>query len=278
MKRILLIAIFLMCIVGPVSAYGLYLNCSDSVQAGLPLKCTLDSDFPAGTTFNLLLYQSGYTATQIRKQPVTIQSDHKTMNIITDTTGLPGGTYKVEVQYTGADEERLRSDSKTLQLITIIDRSGEIEITSPVSQDIGDALRIEGELKNGGSDGIEVEVHGPDGRIFGPQWIQTKASIKNNAGVFTQKVSVTSSGDYTVDFSDSDGFIGTKSFTVVAPATQQTAVPTKTAAVVKTTRTLVTTAPTPWPTTAQSPLSPFTVMCSLAFAGMLTVLMTKRSQ
>lgn len=277
MKKIILIALFLMCIVGPVSAYGLYLTCPEEVQSGLPLKCTVDSDFPPGTTFNLVLYQSSYTATQIRKQPITIQSDHKTMNLVTDTVGLPGGQYKVEMQYTGSDEERLRSDSRTMMLVTIIDRSGEIEITSPVTQDLDEALRIEGNIKDGGNKGIELEVHGPDGRIFGPQWIQTKAEVRNNAGVFTQKVSVTGAGDYTVDFSDSEGYVGTKSFTVVAPTTQATAIPT-TKAVVKTTRTTATPTATPWPTTEQSPLSPLTVMGSLAVAGMLMVLTARRDQ
>ncbi|MFA6331882.1 MAG: hypothetical protein WCX22_02925 [Methanoregula sp.] len=277
MKRIILAALLLMSVVGTVSAYGLYLDCPDSIQSGVPLKCTLDSDFPAGTTFNLVLYQSGYTATQIRKQTLTIQDNKATQYIIFDTDGLPGGSYKAEIQYTGADLNRLRSDSTTLALITIIDRSGEIEITSPESQDIEDALRIEGELKNGGNSGVEIEVSGPDGRIYGPQWIGTKASIKNNAGVFTQKVDVTAGGDYTVEFSDAKGYVGTKSFTVVAPTTVATAVPVTTA-VVKTTKTTATTVPTPWPTTAKSPLSPLTVMAGLAGAGMLVVLVSRKTR
>lgn len=277
MKRILLIALFLLVMVGPVSAYGLYLKCSEEVAAGASLKCSVDSDFPPGTTFNLVLYQSGYTTTQIRKQPVTIQSDQRTQYVIVDTTGLPGGTYKAEMQYTGADEARLRSDSTTMQLIKVIDRSDEIEITSPVTQDLKDALRIEGELKNGGSSGIQIEVNGPDGRIYGPQWIQTKNNIKNGAGIFTQKVAVTSGGDYTVEFSDSKGYVGSKSFTVVAP-TIATTVPTTTQPVVKTTRTTVTTVPTPWPTATQSPLSPLTAAAGIAAAGLAAVLVARRSR
>jgi hypothetical protein len=277
MKRILLIALFLLAIVGPVSAYGLYLKCSEEVAAGASLKCSIDSDFPPGTTFNLVLYQSGYTTTQIRKQPVTIQSDQRTQYVIVDTTGLPGGTYKAEMQYTGADEARLRSDSTTMQLIKVVDRSDEIEITSPVTQDLKDALRIEGELKNGGNSGLEIEVNGPDGRIYGPQWIQTKNNIKNGAGIFTQKVAVTSGGDYTVEFSDAKGYVGSKSFTVVAP-TVATTVPTMTSTVVKTTRTVATSAPTPWPTTEQSPLSPLTSAAGIAAAGLAVVLAARRSR
>ncbi len=278
MKRILLIALFLMCTVGTVSAYGLYLNCSDSVQAGVPLRCSIDSDFPAGTSFDLVLYQSSYTATEIRDQPVTIQSDHNTQYVIFDTQGLPGGTYKAEIQYKGIDDASFRSDSKLRQLITIVDRSGDITITSPPAQDIGEALRIEGNIANGGNDGVEIEVDGPDGRIFGPQWIQTKADIKNNAGVFTQKVAVSSSGDYKVEFSDTNGFIGEKSFTVTAPTTQPTAVAATTAAAARTTPATTNTVPTPWPTTTASPLPPITAISGLAFAGMLTVLMRRRDR
>ena len=71
MKKIILIALCMMCIVGTVSAYQLYLDCPDSVQVGLPLKCSIDSNFPAGTTFNVVMYQSGYTATPVKSQSVS---------------------------------------------------------------------------------------------------------------------------------------------------------------------------------------------------------------
>jgi hypothetical protein len=276
MKRILFIALLLLCTVGTVSAYGLYLKCPDSVQAGAPLKCTLDSDFPPGTTFNLVLYQTEYTATQIKKQPVTIQADQNTQYLVIDTQGLPGGNYKVEVQFTGSDEPRLRSDSTTLQLLTIIDRSGDIEITSPVSQNLDDALRIEGDIVKGGNNGVEIEVSGPDGRIFGPQWIQTKSDLRTSAGVFTQKVNVNSGGDYKVDFSDANGYIGEKVFTVVTPTTAPTASATTSATIVRTTRP-ITTAPTPWPTaTPASPVSPLVPVSALTCAGIFAVMSRTR--
>jgi hypothetical protein len=276
MKRILLIALLLTSLVGTVSAYGLYLNCTDSIAAGLPMKCTVDSDFPAGTTFNLVLYQSGYTATEIRRQAITVQDEKNTQYLVVDTTGLPGGTYKAELQFTGADEPRLRSDSKTVQLITIIDRSGEIEMTSPESQSLDEALRIEGSISKESNNGVEMEVSGPDGRIYGPEWIQTKDNVKNGDGTFTQKITVTSAGEYHVDFTDAKGFIGRKTITVVGPTTAPTVAVATTAAAVKTTK-AVTTAPTPWPTTTQaSPLSPLPAIVSLALAGMVMAAIGKR--
>ena len=244
----------------------------------IPIKCSLDSDFPAGTTFDLVLYQSQYTATEIKDQPVTIQANQNTQYFVTDTTGLPGGNYKLEVQFNGPEQPQLRTGSITLQLITIVDRSGDIDITSPMSQNLDEALRIEGDIKKGGNDGVQIEVSGPDGDVFGPQWIQTKSDLRTGAGVFTQQVTVNTGGDYKVDFSDSNGFIGEKVFTVVAPTTAPTAVTTGAAAVVRTTRP-VTTLPTPWPTTTpQSPLPVIVPICALACAGILAVMTMSRSR
>lgn len=284
MKRILLLALCLLCIIGTASAYQLYLTCpSDKasnekpseIQVGIPLKCSVDSNFPAGTTFNLAFYQSQYTATLISKQPVTIQESKNTQYKLFDTQGLPGGTYKVEVEFLGPDAPRTSSDSVTLQMVTLIDRSGEIEITSPMTQSLADALRIEGSIAKLGASGVQIEVRGPDGRIFGPQYIPTTNNIRDNSGTFTKKVVVTGAGPYEVDFSDSKGYIGKVTYTVIAPATgTPTAVPTTTAPVVTTVK-VPTTEPTPWPTATQSPLSPLSIICAAGFAGLLAVLVRR---
>jgi hypothetical protein len=274
MKKIILIALCMMCIVGTASAYQLYLSCPESVQVGIPLKCSIDSNFPAGTTFDVVMYQSGYTSTPIRRQSVTIQENQPTQYQIFDTRGLPGGQYKVEIQFIGPDEGRLSSDSITLQLPTLIDRSGEITITSPMTQTIDEALRIEGSIEKIGNDGVEIEVRGPDGNtIFGPQWIGTKEQIQSGAGEFTQKVIVIQPGEYDVYFKDMKGYIGVKTFTVVAPAT--TAKTTVRTTVPVTTRP-PTTIPTPLPTTTQSPLSLMPIMAALVIMGILTVVTMKK--
>jgi len=266
MKKILLLAIGLMLLVGSVSAYGLYIACPQSIQVGDPLKCTVDSDFPAGTSFDLVFYQSQYTATQINSQPVVIQDDHATQYILYDTAGLPGGQYKVEVHFNGPQESSLRSDSVTSVLVTLQDRSGEITITSPSSQPLASALRIEGSIAKKGNSGVQIKVTGPDGTVFPQQYIETKNNPQNGAGVFSKQVLVGSPGDYDVSFSDPDGFIGTISFLVTAPATITMATVPVTVATSRTTRP-VTTVPTPWPTATKSPLSPVTITGALALAG-----------
>ncbi len=274
MKRILIIVLFLLCFAGTASAYQFYLSCPESVQVGLPLKCSIESNLPAGTTFDLAFYQSGYTATPISKQSVTIQDSHATQYKLFDTKGLPGGQYKMEAQFRGNDESSLSSDSKTWALPVLIDRSGEITITSPMTQNMDEALRIEGYIAKIGDDGVEIAVRGPDGVIFGPQWIGTKINVQSGAGVFTQHVAVTKPGDYDVTFSDSKGYIGVKTFTVSAPITTvPTTLPVTTPVI--TTRP-PTTVPTPLPTATKSPLSFVTVVAALGIIGMLSVSLTKK--
>jgi hypothetical protein len=273
MKKILFIALFLTCIVGSASAYQLYLSCPETVQVGLPLKCSIDSNFPAGTTFDVVVYQSGYTATPLRRQAVTVQENHATQYQLIDTKGLPGGQYKVEIQFIGPDEGRLSSDSVTLQLPRLLDRSNEITITSPMTQTSDEPLRIEGSVTKVGNEGVQIEVTGSDGVIFGPQWIGTKEYIQSGAGEFTQQVSVSKPGDYDVSFRDSKGYIGVKTFKVVAPATSvPTTIPT-TAPVTTRPSTTVTTIP---PATTQAPVSSMTIITALSLVVILSVIVMKK--
>jgi hypothetical protein len=273
MKRIILIALCLLCIVWSASGYQIYLRCPESVQVGLPLNCSFDSNFPVGTPFEFVFYRSSsYTATPLSRQNVTIQKNSATIYQSFDTKGLSGGQYKVEAVVSRTDEEKLSSDSRTWQLPILIDRSNDIMITSPISQTFDDALRIEGSITNAGNKGVVIEVRGPDGVVFGPQTVDTKLHNQDGAGEFTQKVTVTQTGDYDVTFRDAKGYVGVKTFKVVAAATQvQTTVPT----------TMVTTHPpttalTSSPTTTQSPLSPFTIIAVLSITGLISVIINKR--
>ncbi len=136
----------------------------------------------------------------------------------------------------------------------LIDRSGEITITSPMTQNMDEALRIEGYIAKIGNDGVEIAVRGPDGVIFGPQWIGTKINMQSGAGVFTQHVAVTVPGEYDVTFKDAKGYIGVVTFKVSAPVTTTpTSLPVTTPVI--TTRP-PTTVPTTMPTTKTIPAIP----------------------
>jgi hypothetical protein len=272
MKKIILIALCMMCVVGTASAYQFNLSCPESVQVGIPLKCSIDSNFPSGTTFDVNMYQSGYTATPVKSQTMTIQENHPTQYSILDTKGLPGGQYKVEIGFMGDDESRLSTNSITLQLPVLIDRSSEITITSPMTQALVDALRIEGSIVKIGNEGVQIEVRGSEGTIYGPEWIGTTLLVQSGAGEFTKKVFVTKPGEYDVYFKDAKGYIGVKTFTVTAPSTVPTTVRTTTPV----TSRPPTTVPTPLPTTTKSPMSLLPIGMALLVMGLVSVVLYRR--
>jgi hypothetical protein len=262
-KYFLVLLLVSLMLVGSASAYGMYLNCSPTtIPVGQTLKCAVDSDFPPGTSFDLVFYQSQYSSTEIDRQAMTIQPAKATQYKLFDTTGLKGGQYKVEIQFSGVVPD-MRSDSVSSMLVTLTDRSSELTITSPTTQNLANALVIAGSLKKGGNDGIQIQVDGQSsGRVFGPQYIRTTNNIQSGDGFFSQTISVTQPDDYNVQFADAKGTITTIPFHVVAPTTATT-VPTVTAT--KKVTTIKTTAPTPIPTT-KSPLPAVLVIGALGIA------------
>ncbi len=266
-KRMILLTVCLLGIAGSASAYQIYLSCPESVQAGLPLNCSVDSNLPTGTEFDVVFYQSVYIAQPFSRMSFTIQADHPTMHLSLDTKGLTGGQYKVEIRFSGPEEGKLSSDSVTMQVPKLIDRSGDLTITSPLTQTFGEALRIEGSMKNLGNKGIDMEVRGSDGLVFGPQFTDTKVDFRSGAGVFTRRVAVTTPGRYDVYFSDIDGYIGVTSFTVLPAGSQ---VPTVVPSATLTGTQPAATVPSLPPTTPKSPLSLFVVIATLSMLVLLS--------
>jgi hypothetical protein len=268
MKKFLPLLLMLsLALVGSASAYGMYLNCSDTVPVGQMIKCAVDSDFPAGTSFDLVFYQSQYTSTEIDRESMTIQPSQATQYKLFDTTGLKGGQYKIEIQFDGPVPS-MRSDSISSELISVVDRSPELTITSPMTQDLSSALVIAGTLKKGGNDGIQLQVDGESaGHIWGPQYIKTNNLIQSGDGSFSQTVPVTQPDNYKVTFSDAKGQIGIITFKVTSPTTATTA-PVVTATTKKITATKTATL-TPIPTPTKSPLPAFLVIGALGLAALL---------
>ena len=267
LKRIILLTVCLLGIAGSASAYQIYLSCPESVQVGLPLNCSVDSNLPNGTEFDVVFYQSVYIAQPFSRMSFTIQADHPTIHLSLDTKGLAGGQYKVEIRFSGPEEGKLSSDSVTMQVPKLIDRSGDLTITSPLTQTFDEALRIEGSMKDLGNKGIDMEVRGPDGLVFGPQFTDTKVDFRSGAGVFTRRVAVTTPGRYDVYFSDMDGYIGVKSFTVLPAGSQ---VPAVVPSATLTGTQPPATVPSLPPTTPKSPLSLFPVIATLSLLVLLS--------
>jgi len=273
MKRIMFIALCLISMTGPASAYQIYLWCPESVQVGLPLNCSVDSNLPAGTTFDMVFYQSVYLEDPFSHRSFVIREDHATMYQSFDTKGLPGAFYNVEVRFSGPEEGHLSYDSVTLRVPELIDRSGEITITSPGSQTLDEALRIEGSVTRLGNKGVDIEVRGRDGFVFGPHYTGTKVDFRSGAGVFTQRAAVTQAGTYDVYFRDADGYIGMKTFSVIASTTPSPTTVPKTTVVTSRPTTSV---PASLPTTTRSPISPVPVVAALTGVGLLAMSMARK--
>ena len=261
-----LLMLFCVLIIAPVTAYQLYIDCPSEIYVGQTLKVTGNSTLPAGTSFQIVMYKAGYTTTPIGSNTVTLQdSKSKTFVVTFPTKGLTGGQYKIEVQSDTTLLDRLSSDSTTLKLVKIADRSGEITFTAPMVQIQGEALRIEGSIKDLGNDGVKIEVRGPDGLVFGPTWVETTKDLKTGDGMFARKVVVSTPGDYDIHFTDADSYIGEVTVIVPEPTMAPTMVGT-TPTVVTTTRPPTTEIPTAAPTT-QAPLSPLPVLIAFGILG-----------
>jgi hypothetical protein len=223
MKKIVLLLIGLLFLFGSASAYSVMIEAPDSLPVGKPLVVTGNTTYGIGTPIDVVLYFQLTTSTEVERKVAYIQSD-KTFRTFFDTTGLPKGTYKVEVPVNGG------GDSTTMRIIQLIDRSDEIQMGSPMTQNMNGKLYIAGTIGTDTNSGIQIEVIDPEGAvIFGPRYINT-----NLRGDFTADVPIVEPGDYDVSFTDANGYIGDRIITVLGEQTSGTTAPviTTTVAVV----------------------------------------------
>ncbi len=271
MKTCLGLVILCILLITPVSAYQLFMDAPAEINVGQTIKVIGNSTLPVGTSFAVVMYYAQYTATEIERRTVTLQDyNNKTFVIPFSTRGLKGGLYRIEVQSDSGIEDRLSSDSVIQKLVNVVDRSKEITITSPMTQDIRDALMIEGSIAKLGDDGAELEIRGPEGPVFGPTWIETKKEMKQGAGEFRKTIDVNVPGDYDVHFSDAKGYIGVVTFHVNAPTPLST--PAKTLPPSQATTRISTTIPATAPVPTKSSLSPALLPLTLIVIVWITVL------
>ena len=190
-----------------VSAYQINIDAPDTVSVGKPLVVTGSTNFGIGTPIDVVLYHQVTTSTEVKRTIAYVQSDHS-FRVVFDTTNLEKGTYKVEVPASGLGE------SINARIVELVERSDEITLLS-TEQEYNGVLRISGTLQGNKNTGVQIEVTDPDGRrVFGPEYIGT-----NSQGAFAADVPISGSGGYEVSFTDSDGYIGTKTITVTGAAT-----------------------------------------------------------
>lgn len=208
MKKILILAIFCLLLIGVTSAYEIRIDAPQSIKAGETIVVNGTTNLPAGVSFDIMLTRSEYTSEVKASQHVTVQGE-KNFTVEFPTTGYTRGTYKVEILPTG--EFRYLGDSITMRVVTLIDRSDEAQITSLPRQYLNGVLHVMGIAHNVGNSGIEMEVDNPDGTLlFGPSFIPT-----NIDGGFSKDIQIEKTGVYLVKLSDQKGDIGTYNITIV---------------------------------------------------------------
>jgi hypothetical protein len=203
MKKIVLLVMGLLFLSGSASAYLVNIEAPDTLSVGKPLIVTGTTTFGIGTPIDVVLYYQLTTTTEIQRKIVYVQSDY-TFRTVFDTTGLKTGMYKVEVPASGM------GNSVNMRVVNLVDRSDEIRLTSPASQNFDQKIIIAGSIKGDENSGVQIEVIGPDNQvIFGPSYVNT-----DYLGNFATDIPVTEPGDYEVSFTDARGYVGYRIITV----------------------------------------------------------------
>ncbi len=209
MYKLVLPVLGLIFLSGAVSAYQIDIDAPATLTVGKPLIVNGTTNFGIGTPIDVVLYRQLTSATELKRRIAYVQSDH-TFRVVFDTTNLEKGMYKVEVPASGL------GDSVNMRLVELIDRSDEIALSPGVSsQEFSGTLVISGTLKNNRNSGVQIEVTGPDGeRIFGPKYVSTDPQ-----GTFSITVLIPAGGAYEASFTDTQGFIGTRTISVTGGPT-----------------------------------------------------------
>jgi hypothetical protein len=263
-RRLLLLLCLCPLLIAAASAYIVTIDAPKALTAGEPLVVNGTSTLNPGFANDIVLYSG---PSEVARTRIVVQGDG-TFSATFDTKGLADGTYKVQFA-APADPGFLGSSSVTSQLVDIVNRSGEVTITSPSTQSDVQNLTIAGTAPGKKSSSIAIAVTGPGNYTYGPEYVLTDAN-----GAFSISVPIRGPGSYQVTLSDPAGVI--TPYTVTVSGITQTTVtatvpPTSvssaaTSAAAATTLVPVTTAPT------RSGLSPLAALG----AGLLLLLLARR--
>lgn len=226
MKYTVFFLLLVLSLAGSAQAYVLTIEAPPTIQAGVPLVVTGTTSFSVGTQFDLIVYKVQTTTPHEVDRKIIIVDETKQFQASFPTTGMEAGEYKVEAQFLTDPGSKLGSDSVTLRIFTVVDRSREIILTVPKDQALGKALLIEGYIPKLGVSTITIKVTGPQGAVVPPQDIRTTTKPGTDNGFFTKSITVDEPGNYYVDFFDTKGFMATIKFMVVRPPSG-TAVPSE---------------------------------------------------
>ncbi len=230
MRRVLFFLLSAALLCGAVQGYVLFITAPSELRAGAPLLVSGNTTFPSGTQFDIVFYKLQFTTPEEIARRMIVVDESKDFDASFTTTGLEAGQYKVEIQFLKDPGSKLGSDSVTLQMVEIIDRSGEIFLTTPRDQVLGEALLIEGYIPNIGVATITLRISGPAGFSLPDQYVRTTTEPGKIDGHFSYTLPVTNPGNYYVEIYDRDGFMTTVKYAVERPAPATTPAETGTSA------------------------------------------------
>jgi hypothetical protein len=223
MKRVVLPLICLLCLfflAGPASAAFVKIEAPDTVNAGQTLEVTgTTTSLKPGYTFDVILYDLTYGTKSVVDTKQVIVQDDGNFTVEFNTDGLRSGSYSVEVSTKG--EDVFGGSSKKIKMFTVVNRSKDLTITSPSTQEFDGTLRVAGEIKDYTDGGVRLTVTGSGKKmVYGPTWITTTMQ-----GAFSEKVPITTGGRYVVEVMDNSSYTWKTDFTVTGGIVTDTPTP-----------------------------------------------------
>lgn len=212
----LILSCSLLALAYPVNAYIVNIDAPAEVASGLPLVVTGTSTFPVGTPMSVVLSQSNAAGSETARK-TTLTDNERSFAVTFDTQSLQPGTYKVEIRPDRSIESRIGSGSKLYSLVTITDRVRDIGITSPRAVTAGERMTISGNIRNLKGEGLQIRVVGPQGIIFGPEYVSLDRDLEKKMSFFAISVQADTPGNYYAEFFDGEQPVGSVLFTVTAP-------------------------------------------------------------
>ncbi len=204
MKRIVLLVLVFFMLISGASAYQVFIYAPDTLTVGKPLVVNGTTTFGIGTPIDVVLYRQVTTSTEVKRKIAYVQSDN-TFRVVFDTTNLQTGLYKVEVPASGT------GDSISMRQVRLIDRSDEITLTSQTTQTLSGKMYVDGKITGDTNSGVQIAVIGPDNSvIYGPMYVGT-----DSLGGFDVVVPISQTGDYEVSFTDDQGYVGSRTISII---------------------------------------------------------------
>lgn len=196
-RRLLLLLCLASLLTAGATAYIVTIDVPRTLSVGDPIVVNGTSTLPVGFTTEVILYQG---MEERARTPVVVQPD-RTFSVVFQTTGLGRGDYKVELERQ-RDPSVYGTASVTARPVTLVDRSGEVTITSPSTQTDTANLSVSGTAPGKKSASIGISVTGPGNFTHEPEYVRTDAS-----GSFTRLLAIPGPGEYRVTVLDQNGVI-----------------------------------------------------------------------